>query len=119
LTNDSGLEGEHAVDGYDADTGDWVRQKAHLPSGRQPSYKKPTQKIPTTIILCFNGSCSFKTEGIGMQKMRMSVAMLMPEEKYQMGSVSRHVPAMLGTMMPMGRHASPRRAAWTHAQRQT
>jgi hypothetical protein len=47
---------------------------------------------------CFRGSCSFRTDEIGMQKMAISVAMLMPDEKYQMGSVSRQVAAMLGTM---------------------
>lgn len=54
-----------------------------------------------------------------MQKMRISVAMLMPEEKYQMGSVSMQVLAMVGTMMAMGKHASPSRVAWAQAQTQT
>lgn len=75
--------------------------------------------MPSTTILCLMGSCSFNTEGIGMQKIRISVAMLMPEEKYQMGSVSRQTSAILGTMKEMGKHASPRRTAWTHVQRQT
>lgn len=51
--------------------------------------------------------------------MRMSVAMLIPEEKYQKGNVSRQDSAMLGTMMEMGKHESPRRTACTHAQMQT
>ena len=54
-----------------------------------------------------------------MQKMRMSVAMLIPEEKYHIGSVSRQVSTMLGTMIEMGKQESPRSVAWTHAQRQT
>lgn len=75
--------------------------------------------MASTMILCLRGSCSFSTDGIGMQKMRMSVAMLMPDEKYQTGSVSRQTPAMLGTMKEMGKHASPRIVACTHAHTQT
>jgi hypothetical protein len=101
--------------------GGWLAQKyfVTVKGGKVVSYKKPRQKMPSTQIRCLRGSCSFKTEGIGMQKMRMSVAMLMPEEKYQIGRVSRQTLAMLGTMMEMGRHERPRRVAWTHAQTQT
>jgi hypothetical protein len=71
------------------------------------------------MILCLRGSWSFNTDGIGIEKMRISVAILMPEEKYQIGSVSRQVLAILGTIMWIGKHASPRRMACTHAQTQT
>lgn len=75
--------------------------------------------MPSTMILCLRGSCNFNTDGIGTQKMRMSVAILMPEEKYQMGSVPRQILAILGMMKEIGKHASPRRVACTHAQTQT
>ena len=45
--------------------------------------------------------------------------MLMPDEKYQMGSVSRQMSAMRGTMYWMGRQDRPRRTAWAQAQRHT
>ena len=59
------------------------------------------------------------TEGSGMQNMTTSVAMLMADERYQTGSVSRHQPAVLGTRAEMGRHEMPRRVAWTQAQMMT
>lgn len=75
--------------------------------------------MPTTMTNCRHGSCSFHTEGSGMHRMAMSVAMLMAEEKYQMVRVSRQEVAIVGTMTPMGRQARLSRAACVQAQRQT
>jgi len=72
-----------------------------------------------TMIFCLIGSWSFKTDGSGMQNMRTSVVMLIADEMYQTGSVSKHQPAVLGTRAEMGRHDMPRRVAWIQAQRMT
>jgi hypothetical protein len=69
-----------------------------------------------TMIFCFTGNWSFQTDGSGMQKIITSVAMLMADEMYQTGSVSRHQPAVLGTRIETGKHEVPRRVAWTQAQ---
>jgi hypothetical protein len=75
--------------------------------------------MPITMKPCLQGSWSFHTDGSGMQRMMISVAMLMPDEKYQMGSVSRQMLIVLGAMTLMGRHARLSKVACTHAQRQT
>lgn len=40
-----------------------------------------------------------------------SVARLIADEKYQIGNVSRQKPAVLGTIIAIGRQESPRRVA--------
>jgi hypothetical protein len=50
------------------------------------------------MIFCFNGSLSLTTDGNGIEKIKISVAKLIAEEKYHTGRVSRHHPAVLGTI---------------------
>jgi hypothetical protein len=49
----------------------------------------------------------------------ISVARLIADEKYQMGSVSRQKLAVLGTMKEIGTHEMPRRVLCKQAQTMT
>jgi hypothetical protein len=51
-----------------------------------------------------------------MENIRRSVAKLMADEKYHIGSVSRHQSAVLGAMKEIGRHATPSNEIWVHVQ---
>lgn len=51
--------------------------------------------------------------------MIISNSMLIADEKYQIGRVSRQMPAVLGWMKEIGRQERPRRTACTQAQMPT
>jgi hypothetical protein len=81
--------------------------------------KNPNEKMEKTSIFWFEGIVRLYRHGSGMAKMLKSMTMFRADEKYQIGKVLRHLPAMLGTIVAIGMQDTPSRTACTTVQSST